>query len=482
MLRLHAEVARRFGVSNLNHNDRFATWEDEDIGTPPIETVTSFTVRFGPFLSATVTTRTAWPDANPAYVEVRLWMVSPEKPEWFALITPTLREQLEALGFQEFGQWKTTLRLEPAAVRDIATLLERVRLLPIRLLRKEDFPPAVPWPGHGFGIDVAGATKVTVERSELKDGRRIHHVVLDLGASSRSYQLDDSGLEFVRWWEVQSLVNAGIPASSPLGEPQLAAALRSLPEPLAALDEDSRWFRFGAVRVSKSSALYSTGFPHPLIDGAHFESHRFEAEGRSGWVVVFVAAGAASDDIAGWVPQQDRDQVSTWIDRLNTEVLSRLGESRDSIAAGHVAQTLIFAQGSEYAPDDPVGAEILEISRDGALNYDWRRRGKVLRVVAGRVEPGRISKLHELLASTAFPAATPAAFPPGASICTLITTPPYKKMLIRREVGLETPEYGEILSALIGLCDALRRSNEQHLESWSFFSVLGNAQNFQERA
>lgn len=42
MVRVHADVSRRFSVSDLHHNDRFATWEDDDIGVPPVETTTSF--------------------------------------------------------------------------------------------------------------------------------------------------------------------------------------------------------------------------------------------------------------------------------------------------------------------------------------------------------------------------------------------------------------------------------------------------------
>ena len=71
----------------------------------------------------------------------------------------------------------------------------------------------------------------------------------------------------------------------------------------------------------------------------------------------------------------------------------------------------------------------------------------------------------------AFPTPQQKFFAPGASVCVVITDPPFRKMPIDLYAGLKTDGYGEILRELSGLCAALRESSADELSRWDFVNV-----------
>ncbi len=255
---------------------------------------------------------------------------------------------------------------------------------------------------------------------------------------------------------------------SQLPRQRLEAALKLAPTPLAEIHEDSRWFHIGDVQLSKTSARLNIGFPHPIVEATRFELQPFESDARRGSAIVLSAAGKLPDYFVGWVAESEYDKANAWVERLNSEVQARLAKASRDIEAGNVAQTLLYHQGSEYAPDAPWGGETLELSRSGELEYERRRSGKLLRMTYGHVGPSRVARLHEVLAGTSFPTMPQPFFPPGATVCALITDPPFQKMSIEFDSGLKMDGYGEILRDLSELCGALRTSSTEELERWAF--------------
>lgn len=256
-----------------------------------------------------------------------------------------------------------------------------------------------------------------------------------------------------------------------LPQRQLEAELKYAPTPLADLEEDSRWLQIGEIRLSRVSARVSIGFPHPIGEATRFELQPFESAGRRGSAIVVSAIGTLPDYFVGWVAESEHVKASRWVDRLNSEVQARLAQANQDIEAGKVAQMLVYHQGGEFAPDSPWGGETLELSRAGELEYEQRRSGKLVQAASGRIDPSRVARLHEVLAGTGFPAMPQPFFPPGASVCTLITEPPFLTMPIELYAGLEMEGYGEILRALSGLCEALRSSSTEQLAQWAFVSA-----------
>lgn len=250
--------------------------------------------------------------------------------------------------------------------------------------------------------------------------------------------------------------------------PLVERGLKFAPTPLVDIDEDSRWFHIGDVRLSKTSARLDIGFPHPIVEATRFESQPFESDARRGSAIVLIAAGKLPDLFVGWLAESEHDKATVWVERLNSEIQARLAKARHDIETGNVSQSLLYHQGSEHAPDALWGGETLELSRSGELAYEQRRSGRLLRTAHGHVGPLRVARLHELLADTSFPAMPQPFFPPGATVCALITDPPFRNMPIEFNSGLTMDGYGEILRDLSELCAALRTSSTAGLERWAF--------------
>ncbi|MBL9014321.1 MAG: hypothetical protein JNL83_09095 [Myxococcales bacterium] len=253
---------------------------------------------------------------------------------------------------------------------------------------------------------------------------------------------------------------------SPVPRERLERALKRVPLPILDLEEDERWLRVGEVRLSKRGARVSVGFTHPIDAGTRFGLQRFELGDRKGAAVVLSGAGPLPDYFAGWVPDSAEAKAEAWVARLNAEIADRVSHAKREFDAGRASQTLIFHLGSEYAPDSPWGGEMIELSRTGEIEYEQRKSGSVVRTVRGEVDPSQVQRLLTLLAATNFPSPLQQFFPPGASVCTLITEPPLQAMHIDLHPAGHTT-YEEIIRTLASLAKALRESDQDELQRWS---------------
>lgn len=253
---------------------------------------------------------------------------------------------------------------------------------------------------------------------------------------------------------------------SVLSPRRLEIELSLQPNPLR-VREDGNWIHLGAMSLSKRYLRYSIGFTHPVVENSRFEREHFELGERRGWAIIFYSGGTPADYFAGWMRETDDTEAAELVDRLNAVIQERLAQARN-LGSEIGVEVLTFHQGAEYAPDSPWGIEALRLSREGELEYERRRAGKILQEVHGRVDAERVRSLISALGRTSFPAAPQAFFPPGASVCTLITEPPFRRMDIELHSGLSLEGYGDILKALTSLCTSLRDSNTSGLAEWRF--------------
>jgi hypothetical protein len=238
------------------------------------------------------------------------------------------------------------------------------------------------------------------------------------------------------------------------------------PEPVH-LREDASWLHIGRLSLSKRYASYNIGFTHPLAAAARFEREHFECGETRGWAIVFYSGGIPSDFFAAWMAEDAAVEAENAVERLNVEVQRRLADGHGD--STRPVELLTFHQGSEFAPDAAWGAEMIKLSQDGELEYEQRRAGTIIKVVRGRVDPQRVASLIEELGRTSFPTAPQGFFPPGATVCSLITEPPYRRMAIELRSGLKSDAYGQLLSALSDLCAGLRSSDVDSLAgAWQF--------------
>lgn len=253
---------------------------------------------------------------------------------------------------------------------------------------------------------------------------------------------------------------------SVLTKRRLEVELSLRPEPIN-VREDQNWIHVGAISLSKKYPRYSVGFTHPIVDNSRFEREHFDLGNQRGWAIVFHSGGTPSDYFAGWMPESEDAQAALLVSRLNALTQELIGAAKRA-RSNEAVEVLTFHEGAEYAPDSPWGIETLRLSRDGELEYERRRAGKIMETAHGHVDADRVAALIGALARTDFPAPPQEFFPPGASVCTLITEPPFRRMDIELSSGLRLDGYSEILKALNGLCTHLRDEDERALADWRF--------------
>jgi hypothetical protein len=263
---------------------------------------------------------------------------------------------------------------------------------------------------------------------------------------------------------------------SALSQDRLEIELSLKPEPLAAIREDETWIHAGAVSISKKFPRFSVGFTHPMVAETHFELQRFTVDAQQGWALILQSGGNPPSYFAGWVPLADELRARLWLDRLNLEIQQRIAPLLKERAGAASARTgpsssvatLTCHFGNEWAPDDPWGQEVIRVSRDGGVEYRRRSRGEEKQLVTGRVAPARFDALLSALDRTNFPTPPQKFFPPGATVCAVVTEPPERRMSIEFNAGMRLEGYGEILGGLAALCAAFRDSNQHVLTEWRF--------------
>ena len=236
----------------------------------------------------------------------------------------------------------------------------------------------------------------------------------------------------------------------------LRSYLRLHRAPLVGLGGDENWWMLGPLQVSKKHATFRSGFAHPILGSTRFVLQEFDLDGVKRCAVVLLSGGKPPAYFAGWVPSTRIDEAREWVQILN-EALRLVGSRSEEIqrAGGQAEQApeaLACHFGHEWAPDAAWGEEIIRLSRSGALEYTRRQRGQEVQHLSGRVAAGRIAELLSILGTTAFPEPPERFFPPGASVCTIVTEPPVRKMELSYFGALRLDGYRELLRPLQSLC------------------------------
>ncbi|HLU62252.1 MAG TPA: hypothetical protein VKZ99_07870 [Gammaproteobacteria bacterium] len=78
-------------------------------------------------------------------------------------------------------------------------------------------------------------------------------------------------------------------------------------------------------------------------------------------------------------------------------------------------KSIIYCSGSEWAPDDPWGREVLRVESGGAFEYENRHRGSGKRV-EGVINAGQLREIGAHFVVAGYPAVPEHDIPPGASV------------------------------------------------------------------
>ncbi len=213
MVRLRARLAERWSVAELHVDDRYDHWEDAERAVPPVETVASFTVKLGDFVSATIESAYRWPDGRPERVEITVWLDGTKATQWFAIVDGSIRQALESGGFTFSGQWNAAWPADPSCIDGIARQIAVLDSTHLRILRQADLPSGVQWPSTVTGAWITAADEILIGTTKTMRGAdHVYSVVLRTGEREMSLLVDEGGMSFIRWWKAADHARVGIAA------------------------------------------------------------------------------------------------------------------------------------------------------------------------------------------------------------------------------------------------------------------------------
>jgi hypothetical protein len=254
-----------------------------------------------------------------------------------------------------------------------------------------------------------------------------------------------------------------------LSQHRLEVELALKPEPLTAIREDAAWFHVGAVSISKQYAGFSAGFAHPMVPETHLLLQPFVVGAVRGWALVLVSGGNPSHYFAGWLPFEQEALGRLWVDKLNVEIQKRVAPQLAERAAQKSAPSDIAgAQTLACHFANMGGEEVIRLTHAGDAEYVRRVGAAEQQRVSGRADASRLAHLLTVLATTEFPTPPQRFFPPGATICTLVVTPPERKVALQHDTAVRLHGYDEIIRSLEELTSAIRDSDQVRLASWGF--------------
>lgn len=161
---------------------------------------------------------------------------------------------------------------------------------------------------------------------------------------------------------------------------------------------------------------------------------------------------------------------------------ARNAERASDAAGGGAAQrlgdatSLTYAIGSEFAPDDPFGREVVELTAAGTLRYSRRLHGDVSTKVRA-FSPARLTELLSDLERTSFPAPPQRGFQPGPGPATIAVAPFGASVSIDTMFAEGIDGYRELVEKLEDLLTRLRKDDPSLADDWgvSATSVSGSA-------
>lgn len=129
------------------------------------------------------------------------------------------------------------------------------------------------------------------------------------------------------------------------------------------------------------------------------------------------------------------------------------------------ATAITYSIGSEFAPDDPFGREVIELTAAGALNYSRRFHGRVSTKVQ-TYSPARLTELLSDLARTSFPAPPQRGFQPGPGPATIAVAPSGASVSIDTMFAEGIDGYREFVEKLEDLLTRLRKDDPSLANDW----------------
>jgi hypothetical protein len=388
---------------------------------------------------------------------------------------------------------RTELRLNAEPLHELVSDENWWRLGPLAISKKHRTFRA------GFGHPITSETRFELQSFDV-DGRRGSAVILHCAGEPPEYFAGWVSREDepkAREWvaklnaEIERVLSDEIVSGSDgganskqqpsaadsieLDQKRLEIELRLHPEPIAGAQASRHWIRVGALSVSKRYPTVNIGAVWPIVADTRFEAQKFETVDKRGFAIVLHAGAGRPSYFAGWLPIERATVASELVAQMNAQVQDRLEHSSQRESQGvaqedlaEATEVLTYQQGHEYAPDAPWGSETISVTRTGDFEYERRRSGQVRQRLEGSIDTSLFSMLLSALSRTAFPRQPQTMFPPGASVCTIVTQPPFQSAHVEYYDGLRLEGYGDLLRTMNSVCAAVRESNPEELARWSF--------------
>ncbi|MBL8622264.1 MAG: hypothetical protein JNK64_13205 [Myxococcales bacterium] len=126
---------------------------------------------------------------------------------------------------------------------------------------------------------------------------------------------------------------------------------------------------------------------------------------------------------------------------------------------------ITYSIGSEFAPDDPFGREVVELTAAGAMNYSRRSHGHVSTKVR-TFSPARLADLLADLERTSFPESPQRGFQPGPGPATISVAPAGVSVSIDTMFAEGIDGYREFVEKLEDLLTRLRKDDPSLADDW----------------
>ena len=157
------------------------------------------------------------------------------------------------------------------------------------------------------------------------------------------------------------------------------------------------------------------------------------------------------------------NEVRAYVARVAT----RKGAGGDAAASHRFdgVPAITYAIGSEFAPDDPFGREVVELAAGGRLSYSRRFHGNAS-AKERSYAPGRFAALLADLERTSFPTPPQRAFRPGPGPATISLAPSGASVSIDTNVAEDIDGYRELVETFQDLQRRLRKDDPSLAEDW----------------
>lgn len=163
------------------------------------------------------------------------------------------------------------------------------------------------------------------------------------------------------------------------------------------------------------------------------------------------------------------NEVRAYLARLSQQKASADDSGAPCRLRGATAIT--YSIGSEFAPDDPFGREVVELSAAGGLTYSRRFHGHVSTKVR-TFSPARLTELLSDLERTSFPAPPQRGFQPGPGPATIAVAPFGASVSIDTMFAEGIDGYREFVEKLEDLLTRLRKDDPSLADDWGL-SAMG---------